>query len=65
MEAVQSEQQKEKLIKKYENSIRDRWDNIKCTSICIIGVPDAEKREMVHKFIWGNYGWKPPKLEGN
>ena len=18
---------------------------------------------MVHKFIWGNYGWKPPKLE--
>lgn len=50
MEAVQSEQQKEKLIKKYENSIRDRWDNIKCTSICIIGVPDAEKREMVHRF---------------
>ena len=28
-----------------EDSIRDLWDNIKCSNICIIGVPEGEERE--------------------
>ena len=29
-------------MKRIENSLRDLWDNIKCTNIRIIGVPDEE-----------------------
>ena len=28
-----------------EDSPRDLWDNIKCTNIRIIGVPEVEERE--------------------
>ena len=34
-----------RMKKKNEDSLRDLWDNIKCTNICIIGVPEGEKRE--------------------
>ena len=39
------EQNKEKRMKRNENSLRDFWDNIKCTNICIIGSPGGEDRE--------------------
>ena len=32
-------------MKGNEDSPRDHWDNIKCTNICIIGVPEEEERE--------------------
>ena len=32
-------------MKRNEDSLRDFWDNIKCTNICIIGVPEGEERE--------------------
>ena len=32
-------------MKRNEDSLRDLWDNIKCTSICIIGVPEEEEKE--------------------
>ena len=32
-------------MKRIEDSLRDLWDNIKCTNIHIIGVPDGEERE--------------------
>ena len=41
----QLEDQKEKRIKKNEDSIRDLWDHIKHTNIRIIGVPEGEERE--------------------
>ena len=44
MEFTAVEQNKEKRIKRNEDSLRDLWDNIKCTNICVIGVPE-EKRE--------------------
>ena len=40
-----AEQNVEKRILKDEDSLRDLWDNIKCTNICIIGVPEGEERE--------------------
>ena len=32
-------------MKGNEDCLRDLWDNIKRTNICIIGVPEGEKRE--------------------
>ena len=32
-------------ILKNEDSLRDLWNNIKCTNICIIGIIEGEERE--------------------
>ena len=39
------EQNKEKRLKRNEDSLGDLWDNIKHNNICIIGVPEGEERE--------------------
>ena len=39
------EQNKEKRMKRNEDSLRDLWDNIKGNNIRIIGVPEGEERE--------------------
>ena len=39
------EQNKEKRMKRNEDSLRDLWDNIKCNNVYIIGVPEGEERE--------------------
>ena len=36
---------KEKRMKRTENSLRDLWDNIECTSIRITGVPEEEEKK--------------------
>uniref|UniRef100_A0A8D2BEY2 L1 transposable element RRM domain-containing protein n=1 Tax=Sus scrofa TaxID=9823 RepID=A0A8D2BEY2_PIG len=36
---------REKRLKTNEESLRELWDNIKRTNICIIGVPEGEERE--------------------
>ena len=36
---------KDKMMKTTEESLRDSGDNIKCTNICIIGVPEGEEKE--------------------
>ena len=39
-------------MKRIENSLRDFWDNIKCTNIRIIGVPEEEeKKKGIEKII--------------
>ena len=44
-----------------EDSLRDLWDNIKCTNIQIIGVPEEqEKKEGDWENIWRDYSWKLP-----
>ena len=40
VEITTTEQNKEKRIKRIENSLRDLWGNIKHTNIRIIGVPE-------------------------
>ena len=37
--------------KENEDSLRDLWDNIKSTNICILGVPEGEEREKGSKKI--------------
>ena len=34
-----------------EDSLRDLWDNIKCTNICIIGVPGEERKKGPEKIF--------------
>ena len=45
VEFTAAEQNKEKRMKRNEDSLRDLWDNIKRNNIGIIGVPEGEERE--------------------
>ena len=45
VEFTAAEQNKEKKMKRNEDSLRDLWDNIKHTNIHIIGVAEGEERE--------------------
>ena len=51
VEITSEEQNKVKRLKGNEDSLRDLSDNIKCTNIQIIGVPEEEKKERV----WENF----------
>ena len=44
-EITTAEQNKEKRMKRIEDSLRDLWDNIKHTNIQIIGVPEKEQKK--------------------
>ena len=46
------EQNKEKRMKRNEDSLRDLWDNIRHNNIHIIGVPEGEEREKGPKKIF-------------
>ena len=43
VEITSEEQNEVKRMKRTEDSLRDLWDNIKCTNIRIIGVPEKER----------------------
>ena len=45
VEFTAAEQNKEKRMKRNEDSLGDLWDNIKHKNIRIIGVPEGEERE--------------------
>ena len=45
VEITTVEQNKEKRMKRIEDSLRDLWDNIKCNNILIIGVPEEGKKK--------------------
>ena len=45
VETSATEQNKEKRMRRIEDSLRDLWDNIKHTNIRIIGVPEEEEKK--------------------
>ena len=45
VEITSEEQNKVKRMKRTEDSLRDLWDNIKCTNIQIIVVPEEEEKK--------------------
>ena len=51
VEITSEEQNKVKRLKGNEDSLRDFWDNIKCSNIQIIGVPEEEKKKGYEKFF--------------
>ena len=52
VEITTTEQNKEKRMKRIEDSLRDLWDNIKRTNIRIIGVQEKKrKRKGLRKYL--------------
>ena len=52
MEIAATEHNKEKIIKRNRYSLRDFWDNIKCTNIWITGVSEeADKKKGYEKIF--------------
>ena len=45
VEITSEEQNKVKRMKRTEDSLRDLWDDLKCTNIQIIGVPEEEEKK--------------------
>ena len=45
VEINESERKKEKQIKRNEDTLRDLQDNMKCSNIQIIGVPEDKKKD--------------------
>ena len=56
----QSEQQEEKRIQNYEDSVRSLWDNYKHSNIHIMGVLEGEERARNWKLIGKNNERKLP-----
>ena len=52
VEITSEDQNKVKRMRRTEDSVRDLWDNIKCSNIQIIGVPGKEeKKKEYEKFF--------------
>ena len=45
VEKTVMEQNEEKRMKRIEDSLRDLWDNIKCSNNQILGVPEEEEKK--------------------
>ena len=52
MEITPEEQNKVERPKRNEDSLRDLWDNIKCTNIWITVVPEEEEKKKAYKKIF-------------
>ena len=57
-----AERKKEKRIKRNEDNLRDLWDNVKCTNIWIIGVPEEEDKQKDHEKILEIIAENVPKM---
>lgn len=59
IEILQFEEWTEKGVNKSKQSLRDLWDTIKCTNICIIRVPERKGQQTTGR----NSGWIPKSDE--
>ena len=55
VEITAKEQNKVKRMKRTKDSLRDLWNNIKCTNIRIIGVLEEEEKKKGYENIFENY----------
>ena len=51
VEIAATEQNIERRMKRNEDSLRDLWDNIKCSNIHIIAVPEGKKGKDLRKYL--------------
>ena len=51
LEITDVKQKREKRLKKNEENLRELWDNVKCTNICIIRMPKEEREKGTEKNI--------------
>ena len=51
VEISEAERKKEKRIKRNEDSLGDLWDNVKCPTFKIIGVPEEDKKKGHEKIL--------------
>ena len=52
VEITSEEQNEVKRMKRTGDNLRDLWDNIKCTNIQIIGVPEEEEQKKWYEKIF-------------
>ena len=52
MEIISEEQNKVKRMKRTKDSLRDLWDNIKCTNIWVRVVPEEEEEKKGYEKIF-------------
>ena len=57
----QSTKKKERK-KRTEDSLRDLWDNNKCTNIWIIGDPEEEKNKIFEEIIVENFQYMEKEI---
>ena len=63
VEITSEEQNKVKRMKRTEDSLRELWDNIKCTNIQIIGIPKEEEKKDYKKIFEEIIVEKFPNME--
>ena len=51
-EITSEEQNKIKIVKRTKHSLRDLWDNIKCTNVQIKGVPEEKEKKKEYEKIF-------------
>ena len=51
VEVTSEEQNKVKRMKRTKDSLRNIWDNIRCTNIQIMGIPEEEKKKGYEKIF--------------